>query len=456
MVAPARSYGPSALLAFETENVRCFRDQTELTFIATPKADPEVVREVPWRSDGVPVKFVPVAGIFGANASGKTSLLEAIDDMRMYVLDSFRRKLEAGERWPFVLDKVSSTRPSRYAVDLVLDGVKTEYGFTLDARGIQEEWAYRYPVGRENLLFRRDGDNIEFGPTARTETKDAAKLMRRDSLLLSVAGASGHSILGPLYAWFQRNLQVATERNRRGRQALTIQMLEQPDSRERVLGLLRAADLGITDARVMRVEVDDKARERLERALRELSGEESRPSEEQAPIDLATLTATGLRLIHKGADEDVPIQFGFESVGTHVWLGLVGVVLNALDEGSVLVADELDASLHPALVGEIVRLFQDQRTNRRRAQLIFNSHDPTTLGDSSEDRLLGRDQVWFTEKLADGASRLYPLTDFSPRKNEAVERRYLDGRYGATPVFAHQEFERILQDNAAPSNNGER
>jgi AAA15 family ATPase/GTPase len=104
-----------------------------------------------------------------------------------------------------------------------------------------------------------------------------------------------------------------------------------------------------------------------------------------------------------------------------------------------MLADELDASLHPALVAQLVRLFQDPQSNPRRAQLIFNSHDAALLGDTGTDSVLGRDQVWFTEK-AGGSSRLYALSDLAPRKDEAVGKRYLAGRYGAVPILSHSQF----------------
>jgi hypothetical protein len=128
-----------------------------------------------------------------------------------------------------------------------------------------------------------------------------------------------------------------------------------------------------------------------------------------------------------------------ESLGTLVWFGLIGPVIDSLAKGSVFLADELDSSLHPALVSQLVRLFQDPETNPHRAQLIFNSHDATLLGDSGT-RQLGRDQIWFTEKLRGGSTRLYPLIDLEPRKEEAVGRRYLAGRYGATPILSDHEF----------------
>ncbi|GAB3145060.1 AAA family ATPase [Microbispora hainanensis] len=88
----------------------------------------------------------------------------------------------------------------------------------------------------------------------------------------------------------------------------------------------------------------------------------------------------------------------------------------------------------------MIGLFQDPESNPLGGQLIFSSHDATLLGGTSDDRALGRDQIWFTEKLADGSTRLYPLSDLGPRKEEAIGRRYLSGRYGATPIVSHQEF----------------
>ena len=129
-----------------------------------------------------------------------------------------------------------------------------------------------------------------------------------------------------------------------------------------------------------------------------------------------------------------------ESLGTLVWFGLVGPIVEALATGAVLLADELDASLHPALVAQLVKLFQNPGTNPNHAQLIFGSHDATLLGDSMTEQIIGRDQIWFTEKRDNGGTRLYALADLAPRKEEAIGRRYLAGRYGATPILSDQQF----------------
>ena len=227
------------------------------------------------------------------------------------------------------------------------------------------------------------------------------------------------------------------------RQAFTTQLLGQEAHRESVLALLRAADLGVTGAR--QHDLDPVMKDRLQRAARILAGVETEPENSD---DSPSFEELGVRLVHRGAGGEVELDPGDESLGTLVWFGLVGPVVDALADGAVFLADELDASIHPTLVAELVRLFQDQETNPRRAQLVFNAHDATLLGDSN-DRLLGRDQIWFTEKLADGSTRLYALADLDPRKEEAVGRRYLAGRYGATPILSRQEFDAAAELIAA-------
>jgi AAA15 family ATPase/GTPase len=130
----------------------------------------------------------------------------------------------------------------------------------------------------------------------------------------------------------------------------------------------------------------------------------------------------------------VPFDFvSQESLGTHAWFAFLGPVLQALDYGRVLLADELNSSLHPGLAAEVIRLFQDPGANRTGAQLLFTTHDATLLGQGSTDRPLSRSQVWITTKGATGETELYPLMDAHPRPQENLERDYLRGRYGGVP-----------------------
>ncbi len=438
MTEPKPSCGASVLLAFRAQNVRSFRDAFEISFVASRLAQKDVVREVPWRAGGRVVGVLPAVGVFGANGSGKSTLLKAMDDMRTHVLHSFRAGNPTGgvRRRPFLLDPVAREEPSRFEVDLVVDGVRHEYGFVVDDHRVLEEWAYRYPHGKAALLFRREKDRVDLGAAERAKGRAVMELLRPNALFLSTAASANHQNLLPLYRWFGHNLRLAEAHSRPFRQALTTQLLDDEVHREQVLAMLRAADLGVIGAR--KRDLDPVMKDRLQRAVRILAGVDGEPegSDEGPAFD-----ELGVHLVHRGVGGEVELDPGDESLGTLVWFGLVGPVVEALADGVVFLADELDASLHPALVSELVRLFQYPVTNPRRAQIVFNSHDATLLGDATSETLLGRDQIWFTEKRQDGSTRVYPLADLDPRKDEAVGRRYLAGRYGATPILSRQEFD---------------
>lgn len=425
------------LLAFRAANVRSFRDEIELSLLATALADEDVPRLVSWREGGQPIRVLPAAGVFGANASGKSNLLRALDDMRFHVLHSFRQEDPQGgmPRSAFRLDPLSTSAPSRFEVDLVLHGIRHEYGFAIDGERVLEEWAYRYPRGKAALLFRREVDVVTLGERNRVKGRAVIEILRPNSLFLSAAAAANHPDLLPLRQWFAQNLLLAEASSRAHRWAYTTELIRQEQRRGQVLALLHAADLGITNARIR--ELDPQLVERIKRAARILRGREDEPDGIDSDADIVE---PGVVLSHRGVHGDVDFDSAEESLGTMVWLGLAGPVIAALASGDVLLVDEIEASLHPTLVAQLVRLFQNPESNPLGAQLIFNSHEASLLGDTRGDRVLGRDQVWFTEKANDGATRLYPLADLSPRADEAIGRRYLAGRYGATPIVAPQEF----------------
>jgi hypothetical protein len=430
----------SMLLAFRAENVRSFRDELELSLLATALAEQGVPHAVPWREGGRPIQVLPAAGIFGANASGKSNLLRAMSDMRRHVLYSFSHgDPERGmSRSAFRLNSAQKNSPSRFEMDLVLHGIRHEYGFVIDDTQVLEEWAYRYPRGKAALLFRREGADVTLGERNRAKGRAVIEILRPNALLLSAAAAANHPDLAPLRRWFADNLLLAEASSRARRWAYTTGLLQQEQRHDQVLGLLQAADLGITDARVR--EVDPEFLERLKRATRIIQGRGEEPEDKDSEVDIVE---PGVVLSHRGSDGTVEFDADEESLGTMVWFGLAGPVIHALANGSVLLVDEIEASLHPALVTQLVRLFQNSETNSKGAQLIFNSHEASLLGDSGGERVLGRDQVWFTEKSHDGVSRLYALSDLSPRSDEAIGRRYLAGRYGATPILAAEEFAEV-------------
>ena len=328
--------------------------------------------------------------------------------------------------------------------------MRWQYGFEIEDHEVLDEYAYYYPKGKQALVFRRGREHRapDFGQAFRSSDRALAGLVRRNALLLSVAGAATDgadderpgiaTLIGPLFNWFRTNLGLMESDNRGARITYTAKRLESPQDKAGIIALLQAADLGIT--RIEQLPIDPEFAARLERALRILNGleEESKPEQE-----LRFLPDNLVRLHHMGGEGPVPIDLEHESQGTLAWVGMLGPVLESIRRGSALMVDELDGSLHPHLVQRFIQLFQSRETNPRCAQLIFNAHDPTVLGDSSQ-RSLGRDQIWLTEKNADGGTTLYSMAEFQPKRDEAIGRRYLQGRYGGVPVLNSAEFDQAV------------
>ena len=417
--------------------MRSFKGDVSFSLESTAMSEPQHVREIPWRKGGKRISILGAAGIFGANASGKTNLLCALADVQAQVLHSFKHGTPGGgmPRAPFLLDERSKAEPSRYEIDLVLNGVLHHYRFSLDDERVLEESASWYPNGRAVRLFERNPAEVTLGATHRAKGRAAIGILRPNALFLSAAAQIEHPALLPLYKWFAENLLMVGTESHQLRTMFTAALLDHATFRDPVIRLMRAADLGITGARM--VELDPVMQERVRRVARILSGEEDTP---MSGDSLEFEPFRGMRFSHSALDGEVELDDSEESRGTLVWFALLGPVLRALADGSVLLVDELDSSLHPALVEAVLDLFQDPESNPRHAQIVFNSHDVTLMGDSTSRRLLGRDQIWFTQKSNDGSTRLYPLTDLDPRKQESVGKRFLEGHYGARPIPSLGDF----------------
>ncbi|WP_043631184.1 AAA family ATPase [Nonomuraea candida] len=394
------------LVGFRAANVLSFREEFELSLLA-PDGGDRAARSV------AGLNVSPVAAIFGANASGKTNVLSAMRWMRHAVLDSVAdwARAEGVPRRPFALEKEASGDASLFEVDVVLGGDRHVYGFEVSDERVETEWLHVYPRGsrRRQVWFERDADRLGSGAGEYRFPSDWLKGAKRpvidytrpNALFLTAAGSLHLRQLAPLHDWFKHNLWlVGPGDDLRKRDAATRWRLLRPEFRQRVEGLLGVADLGVVG-----VEVDDRGDETPE-----------------------------VSLVHRGKDGPVPFDMGQqESFGTLAWFAFLGPLLEALDEGAALLVDELDSSLHPLLVAEVVRLFEDPVANPHGAQLVFTGHDVTLLSRAHVERPLDREQVWITEKRRTGESELYPLTSVGVRADESLERGYLRGRYGGVP-----------------------
>jgi predicted ATPase len=418
-------------------NHRSFRDEQELLLM--PVYDKARL-------------VLPVAAIYGANASGKSNLLDGLQFMATAVTDSFQRWDADGgvPRQFFRLDPAQAEQPSVFVVGLTIDDVPYTYGFAVENDLVAEEWLYSYPVKKKRVLFERERQDIKFGSTV-ADLKNKLELLeeinRPNSLFLSVAAQSNIEPFAPVSRWFRSNLRFRRPGRRRSSelmaQRLHNYLTSNPADNPRLVALLAAADVGIIGLAVYALDAF---------AFREVMFTSDLPFEQLNEHHVSTLTMLErerrprVLLTHKG-DEDVLFDLDDESDGTRSWLDLLPDVLTVLREGNILLVDEIDASLHPLLTAQLVGLFRNDESNPNGAQLIFTTHDASLLGTMLGEEVLARDQIWFVEKGAKGASKLYSLSDFKPRADgENHERRYLGGSYGGVPVLSDWDFVDAVRD----------
>lgn len=418
------------LIRFRVANFRSLRDEQELSLVAAfPEGRTDLVD-----IEGAGLDLLRVAGIYGANAAGKSNVLEALEFMSQAVRGSHRQwGPEQPIPWePFLLDPAMRAEPSLFEADFLIEGIRYQYGFRLDDERVLEEWLHVYPKNRRQVWLARNADALEpfvFGRELRGSNRTIEALTRKNSLFLSVAAENNHQALLPIYAWFVNGLKFSSARNRT--RHVPLRALEQDG--KRILDFLKLADLGIVDFEIqgstaprLEVDVEDLDPLSIDWAIKQLRRQ-------------LQLRGPKLYFKHQAKIGQISLPIERESQGTRAWLALLEPLVDTLRNRGLLCVDELDASLHPHLAAEVIRIFQDPDRNPGGAQLIFNTHDTNLLGNLlGEQPTLHRDQVWFVEKDNEGVSHLYPLTDFKPRKAENLERGYLQGRYGAIPFISTQ------------------
>lgn len=420
------------LLEFGCENFRSFKGKVSLSMLPVNayKEHPEnvIVADIPGsNADGV----LSVAVVYGTNASGKTNLLRAVN---------FAQCLVLGVMYPGHLARrenfVGNTDPTRFFFSFMESGQRFEYQFSYDDMGIVEE-ELKVRVKAERLVFRRE--KVEGGGYAVKQGSRysgiASKLKNYsdNGLVLGMLSRYGIEVCERAMKWFSTGISVIN----REAPAEYGDILDKlaglgQDSFEKVMRAVNAADLGISGAQL---NVDDmteeeqsaqrQAADKLGAIFEVLTGQ--KPDGFQIPEK-----KVALQFKHVIDGHGVGFGFDDESLGTVTMLDLAADFIGALDSGKVLFVDEAERSLHPLLLERLVALFSDKELNKKDAQLVFTTHDLSFL---SSD-LIRRDQIWFVQKEAGaGSSEVYPLSSFSPRKDESIMNRYLYGAYGAVPFI---------------------
>lgn len=428
-------------LKFKIENFRSIRDETELSLAAInyykENSNQLIDAALPGLSG---VSFLRSAGIFGPNASGKSTIFNALETMKAMVSRS--ATVAAGSKLPYepyALDETSKQKPTRFFVAFANEGIRYEYGFSFNDSMVVKEKLSAFPKGRKQIWFERITVESDDG-SVRTSVKGSSflkvpaalrPLLNDNGLLLTLLANypkfEESAKVRPVATWFAEGLFIT----KRGPKSPTdfpfsgdiIDGIQGTDyQRDFIQEMMRKADIGINLAKVKKVELGEFLREAgipLDSPLLQGFLSADNQSEE----------ISSLVFEHEGDGGSVEFDLDAESEGTFQLFSLSGRIAQALENGTVLFVDEIDASLHPILVREVIRCFHEPGSNPKGAQLVFTAHNPCLL----EDDLLRRDQIWLTEKN-DGTTELYSLSDFSPRKDESLISGYLIGRYSATPL----------------------
>ncbi len=410
------------LLEFRFKNFRSFMDEGVFSLVPTADKTNLVKNTAETKNTSVP-RILKVAGIYGANASGKSNLVKAMQLMRAIVAQSAMfQPDQLLPAQPFRLSKGKTEEPTEFEITFFHDEVRYQFGFEFNSKQITSEWLIAYKSSKPQTWYSRDYVNdkqayeYKFGTNllgAKTLWRDAT---RPNSLFLSTAIQLNSEQLKPVFDWITKHL-VIFNNFESPELSTTVEHIKQRGS-DYVRNFLSAADIAIDNIQL-------KSYPGLVQKFHfdAATGQMSNTHEEQVLL-LPTFS-------HSTRNGSATFEFIDESDGTQRLFLLAGPLFEILERGHVLVVDELDKSLHALLVRHLIERFQLPSGSSSQAQLIFTSHDTSLL---SSD-LLRRDQIWFTEKDENQSSKLFPLTDFAPRKQEALERGYLSGRYGAVPIL---------------------
>lgn len=426
------------LLEFKVSNFRSFGKEQTFSLIADRKdqSHAENLIDITPVNSKAKTRLLKTSAIYGPNASGKSNLCKAFGFLTAFVSNSaigLRLNDPIPDLEPFRLDSKLKEQPSTFEIVLLINDVEYQYGFSVTQRQVHEEWLFSKPLGgRKSRQFWRELDE-KTGTTnwvvrglGKKDQQFITSKTRDNGLFLYRAAEMNVEFVKDLFSWIDnqifpidmlKDVLVLSEMTSRF-------TFHEDDNRVTMESLLRDADLGIRGIELEKKKLSplDGVPEKLKQILSSLPGDSAFSSE--------------VKTMHTSRDTKAPVRFSLvadESMGTLRYYSMMGLVLNALGNGSLLVVDELDCSLHPHLTRNIVEMFNSDKLNQKGAQLIFTTHDSSLMSSS----LFRRDQIWFTEKNNDSETELFSLIDIekTPRSTTAFERNYHSGRYGAIPQF---------------------
>jgi len=378
------------------------------------------------RVDGVPgvTKLLKSAVIFGANASGKTNQIRALDLMQFIVRMS--KSYNRGDKipfYPFILSSEYATKPTTFSINFITDQTEYRYSFSYNADEIISEELVYFKGKSEKTIFIRNQNDLQ----AYQDYDEQQGLFRHTGnnvLFLSKAN-NEYKPFGSAFEWFNKNLNYLDSILDIGDRYTIEHMNKSQDNKEKIINLLNYADFDIHDVSGM---IKTLKRSEIPDIIVQFIEEDT-----NKPLPDGVMMTSELKSVHTREDgHQITNTFSeFESAGTQMFFNLLGLFLDAFENHQrVLIIDEFDTRLHPDLISYIFRLFHSNKINRMNSQLIVTTHNTRLL---SAD-IFRREQIWFTEKKKQTKNTdLYSLFDYEKRLDRSLEKNYFSGRYGGVP-----------------------
>lgn len=385
-------------------------------------------------------EFLKSAVVFGGNASGKSNLIKALAYMKNVLLMSASQFPIVQSNETFAFYEGAQNEESSYEVEIIQNKTYYKYGFTLQKGIVKAEWLERRKE-RLTSVFKRTENSLEIAGLS----KKATKLINIAPFTLFLSVGNNFqldiaSYLNDVMSWFQ-NLLIVFENNAN---SLEIYTINNGKFKEQALKILQLADIGIRDINVKKDKVanmanlNDVLRINTQLQINPASlGQLKQEEKNLYNIDLETIFDVYDKKNGVKSTKDVLLfkDNGFNSEGTVRLLCYLGFILAALDQGRVVIIDEIDAKLHFLVADYIIKLFNSIVTNPKNAQLICTAHNLMLM-----DEDLRRDQIYFTSKDEHGESNLVSLSDYkNVRKTDLFSKRYLAGFYAKLPDMANRE-----------------
>ncbi len=425
------------LVQFSITNYRSIKNKITLSMVAS--VDDSLMSNT--ISVDSKTRLLRSAAIYGANASGKTNVIRALSCMRNIVMESHRyQRNEQINVEPFLLSDQNHPGPTEFEIVFIKNETRYVYGMSVDHDRVYEEWLNSVDLANDRqvpkLLFNRilqaDGHyEQKFGNSWKPKKERIVSDCLENQLYLSKFAQNNHPIAGIVFDWLSANFRPmsSSPENTPDRIYTADICLEDINIKNKIVELLRDADLGISDFYVSKEPLKTSSKwQILPDTVKQLIEKDmASGNSEHFTHDIV------VRHVIDG--HSVDFDLSDESAGTQRLYALAGPFMNSLLAGNVLFVDELDSSLHPLLTRSLVEMVN--KNTKSNFQFIFTTHDSTLL----DSELFRRDQVWFTEKNGDLITDLYSLWDLKPRQNENYMKWYLAGRYGSIPFRGDFQIE---------------